>query len=361
MDSQRQSRPLWSGLTVGAVALIVGCAGEAPDRFALEAGNPAPAVATAVSALGRLEPASRVLQVAAASGNEGTRIERLLVEEGDKVNAGQVIAVLDNNERLAAAVAVAESEAAAASARLAVVRAGAKQGDLEAKRVEMRQIQANANYYETLNGRGQRLAETNSLSAEEREQRQWDYDRAVLDYERSAAELDSLSEVRGVDVLQAEREVEVAEATVRQRKADLATTEVVAPIDGTILKVYSRVGERVGDQGLVALADTRHMQAVAEVFEADLQRVAPGDQAEIRVASSGKLLRGVVAEVGRIVARKDVLSNDPISDIDARVVEVRIDLDLDAGSVVRRLSNARVEAIIQVGPREPVRTARATP
>ncbi|CAN0381800.1 unnamed protein product, partial [Ectocarpus sp. 4 AP-2014] len=158
----------------------------------------------------------------------------------------------------------------------------------------MRQIQANTNYYETLNGRGQRLAETNSLSAEEREQRQWDYDRAVLDYERSAAELDSLSEVRGVDVLQAEREVEVAEAMVRQRKADLATTEVVAPLDGIILKVYSRVGERVGDQGLVALADTRHMQAVAEVFEADLQRVAPGDQAEIRVASSGKLLRGVV-------------------------------------------------------------------
>jgi HlyD family secretion protein len=41
-----------------------------------------------------------------------------------------------------------------------------------------------------------------------------------------------------------------------------------------------------------------------------------------------------------------VLTNDPVSDTDARVVEVRIDLKSDQIESVARLSNARVEVTI---------------
>jgi HlyD family secretion protein len=63
---------------------------------------------------------------------------------------------------------------------------------------------------------------------------------------------------------------------------------------------------------------------------------------------SGSRLSGVVVDVGQMVARKIVLTNDPVSDTDARVVEVRIALDAQWSQQVARLSNARIEAFIQL-------------
>jgi HlyD family secretion protein len=59
-------------------------------------------------------------------------------------------------------------------------------------------------------------------------------------------------------------------------------------------------------------------------------------------------LKGEVAEIGMIVAKKDVLANDPVADTDARIVEVRVKLEPEAASTVQRLSNARVEVTIDV-------------
>ncbi len=53
----------------------------------------------AVSALGRLEPASHVIRVAAPSGNEGNRLESLLVNEGDDVVKGNVLSYMDTYSR----------------------------------------------------------------------------------------------------------------------------------------------------------------------------------------------------------------------------------------------------------------------
>jgi len=73
-----------------------------------------------------------------------------------------------------------------------------------------------------------------------------------------------------------------------------------------------------------------------------------GDRAEVRVAERTKLLPGKVVSIGQMVGRKNVLNNDPVADTDARVVEVRIELDEPSSKLVAGLSNARVEAIIHV-------------
>jgi HlyD family secretion protein len=300
----------------------------------------------AVSALGRIEPASRVLEIAAPSGNEGATIQQLLVEEGDHVEVGTPLAILDNFERRSAAVRLAEAEQRAAEARLSQVRAGALKSDLEAKRQEVNQHQTAQGYQAQRLARAKLLVPKQSIAVEEYETRQWEYEQTRFQYGRAAAELESLATVRDVDVDLAQREVEAARAVVEQRSADLDASRVVAPIAGTVLRIERRPGERLDTTGLLQLAQTDRMQVVAEVYEADLPRVRLGQPAQARVASSGLALAGEVVEIGRIVARKGVLSNDPISDIDARVVEVRIDLTLEPDSPVRRLSNARVEVLI---------------
>jgi HlyD family secretion protein len=54
-----------------------------------------------VTALGRLEPKGEVIKLSAPASTEGSRVEQLLVKEGDTVKTGQVVAILDSRDRLA--------------------------------------------------------------------------------------------------------------------------------------------------------------------------------------------------------------------------------------------------------------------
>ncbi|GAA6618047.1 biotin/lipoyl-binding protein [Scytonema sp. NUACC26] len=56
---------------------------------------------TTVTALGWIEPKGKVIKLSATTSTEGNRVEQLLIQEGDTVKAGQVIAILDSRDRLA--------------------------------------------------------------------------------------------------------------------------------------------------------------------------------------------------------------------------------------------------------------------
>ena len=63
-----------------------------------------PPASIGVGALGRLEPGWKVLQLAPASATDGARVESLQVEEGEEVQAGSVVAILDMHGRRASYV-----------------------------------------------------------------------------------------------------------------------------------------------------------------------------------------------------------------------------------------------------------------
>ncbi|MBE9005535.1 ABC exporter membrane fusion protein [Fortiea sp. LEGE XX443] len=97
---------------------------------------------TTVTALGRLEPKGKVIKLSAPAASQGSRVEKLLVKEGDKVKAGQVIAILDNSDRLEAALQEAQEAIKIAKVNLAKVQAGAKVGEIEAQKAEISRVQA---------------------------------------------------------------------------------------------------------------------------------------------------------------------------------------------------------------------------
>jgi HlyD family secretion protein len=144
----------------------------------------------------------------------------------------------------------------------------------------------------------------------------------------------------------AEKEIAGARASVARAQADLEASVVVAPAAGRILKIHTHPGEKLSDRGVLELGNVLRMQAVAEVFEADVSLVHLGMAARINIDSSGHQIDGKVVEIGNLVSRKVVLTNDPVSDTDARVIEVRIELNSDQIESVVRLSNARIEITI---------------
>lgn len=96
----------------------------------------------AVTALGRLEPAGQVLTISAPTSLEGANVVKaLLVSEGDRVRENQVIAIMDNRDRLQAAVDLAKKKVEIAQANLEQVKAGAKAGAIQAQQETINRLE----------------------------------------------------------------------------------------------------------------------------------------------------------------------------------------------------------------------------
>ncbi len=112
--------------------------------------NAAPVVSQApttlrVSALGRLQPESEILKLAAPLELDGDRVSELQIKEGDRVNKNQIIAVLDSQSRLSDEVQQAREQVKLAQAKLAQVRAGAKDGEINAQGSTIDRLNAQQN------------------------------------------------------------------------------------------------------------------------------------------------------------------------------------------------------------------------
>ena len=122
---------------------------------------------------------------------------------------------------------------------------------------------------------------------------------------------------------------------------------------GRVVAVHVRAGERVGEGGIVEIADVTPMYAIAEVYETDVGKVRPGQPATVSArALPGGELRGRVTRVGTKVGRKDVLDTDPVADADARVVECEIELEDAVATLIAVLAPGRAwlwVAVIGIG------------
>ena len=189
----------------------------------------------------------------------------------------------------------------------------------------------------TLTSHRLRRAEVERLQAE--------LDDAEREAERSQR-LSSSAAASRAKLESAEIEVRVAKAALAAARAQLALSLIRAPMDGRVLEIHAREGERVGPSGILEIGDTDRMFAVAEVYETDIGRIRTGQAASIESPALGEPLAGTVDRIGLKVGRMDVLSTDPVAKADARVVEVRIALEDSAR--VASLTNLQVE--IQIRP-----------
>jgi HlyD family secretion protein len=132
-----------TAVVVGGTIAILGLTAYAFNQIR-QASQPTPTetpvvapVEIGVSAIGRLEPEGEVITVAAPSSVAESKLARLLVEEGDTVSAGQLIAVLDNTDRLSAALDKAQADVKTAEADYADAQAGGKPGDIAAQEAKV--------------------------------------------------------------------------------------------------------------------------------------------------------------------------------------------------------------------------------
>jgi HlyD family secretion protein len=299
-----------------------------------------------VSALGTIAPYGRIRHVAAPSNV--SRIGRLLVEEGDQVTRGQVLAHSDDHKLRISELEQAEAQVCIAQAKLDKLLAGPDPHEVNALAVSLSSAIESHEQRKREFDRISTLAKSNSISQEEFEAAKLRVTLANFSIQVLEAKKKLLQSVRAEDIRVLQAELQAAISRVSAAKQNLAISEIVSPIDGIILRVHVRDGERPGDLGILEVGDTRQMQVIAEVYEADAVRLRVGSLATVMLKSNSQKLHGKVTHVRPVVGRKSVLDNDPVSDADARVVEAVIDLTAEDCLLVQSLSNAAVTAIIRV-------------
>ncbi|NET55561.1 MAG: ABC exporter membrane fusion protein [Symploca sp. SIO2E6] len=335
-----------------------------------------------VTALGHLEPDGEVIYLTAPTSGQESRIEQLLVQEGDAVQAGQVIAILDSRDRLQASYDQAQRDIEVARARLAQVEAGAKAGEIATQQAEIarleadqqariasqqaiiERLQAEVQNAEVEYQRYDYLYQEGAISASNRDARQLtlqttqrNLQQAQADLTRlqstrspelakAQATLSSITDVRTVDIQVLQAELNRAIAAADQAKATLEQAFVRSPQDGIIMDVHTQAGEVIATEGIVEIGQTDQMVAIAEVYESDVQKVKPGQAARIFSSALPDELRGTVAWVDLKVQRQTVINTDPSENIDAKVVEVRVQLDPQSSQAAAKFTNLQVEVEI---------------
>lgn len=99
---------------------------------------------------------------------------------------------------------------------------------------------------------------------------------------------------------------------------------------------------------IVALGQTDQMYAVVEVYQSDIKKVRPGQDVRVSSDSLGNELEGRVDWIGMQVKRQNLINADPSSNIDARVVEVHVQLNKLSSQNASSLTNLQVKAVIEL-------------
>jgi HlyD family secretion protein len=160
--------------------------------------------------------------------------------------------------------------------------------------------------------------------------------------------LNSIAEIRPVDVALAITEIESAIANLQRAKTELQAAYIRAPMTGQIIKIHTRVGEKIGDQGIADFAQTNTMMAVAEVYQTDISKIKLGQKAIITSQGFTGELKGVVQQIGLQVKRQNVFSDQPGENLDSRIIEVKIRLNPEDSKKVSGLTNLQVQTAIKL-------------
>ena len=308
---------------------------------------PSPAPRTVIAALGRVEPISEEIRIAAAMTG---RLAEVMLDEGQSVRRGQVVATLENADHLAR-VEEAQANVAIAQAALERVINGARPSEREEAAAAVREAEALLTRAERELTRQTGLAQKRLGSGQDLDNAGSARDVAHAQLARARAHLAVVdSPARADEQARAQAELALAQARLAEARALYEKSFVRSPIDGVVLRRFRRAGEQVtemGDTPILAVGDITHLRVRAEVDEADIALLRVGQDAYVQADAYGeRRIPGRVGRIGSLMGRKTVLADDPAERKDTRVLEVLIDLEPG----VSIPAGLRVNAYIAIPP-----------
>ncbi len=250
-----------------------------------------------VAALGQLIPQGEVRKLASPTSQFGSfpRVQEILVKEGDYVKEGSILAIFENHKKL-----------------------------------------------KTNLLKKQKLLENNEKEISSKKDQIKRY--------RSASEENAYSIVllkqKEEELLKLEKQKIINNAEMKSIEIDLFNSKLRSPINGYILSINTRAGERSNSEGILEIGASQKMQALIEVYESDIDRVFLDQNVELISENGGfeEILIGKVIRINPQVKQRKVLSTDPTGDADARIIKVLVSLDNKSIQRVKSFAGMKVIA-----------------
>ena len=251
----------------------------------------------AVAALGQLSPSGEIRQLAAPISQFGSspRVVEILVKEGDFVQKGDILAIFENREKLISDLERNENLIKTINEEIA----------LKKDQIQRYELALSKNAY------------------------------SFVQFSQRKDELLKLQKQR-INIIGDQKNI----------KIDLFNSKLRSPIDGFILEINTRVGERPKNEGILDIGSSQKMEALIEVYESDIDRVFISQNVELSSENGGfqKNLKGKVIRISPQVKQRKVLSTDPTGDADSRIIEVLVKLDQDSIDIVKNYAGMKVIA-----------------
>jgi HlyD family secretion protein len=331
---KRRKLIIWGCVVVVIVLLIAGGVFAAtrggtkidPSKLAkVEKGD----LAKSVVATGKVTPITKVEVKSKASGI----VKKLLVDYGDHVKKGQLLAQLDKLE-IEAQVAQSQAALEAAQANLKSSQADFERAKVDAEGPDVPLLKR---AYDRATG----MAKDGVVSASALDDAEKNYEMALNKQNVSKAQVTVLK----AKIAQATAQVVQDQANLEQLNEQLSYTDIISPIDGIVLSRDVEMGDAVssilvlGSSAtlVMTLGDTSEVYVKGKVDESDIGKVYLGQRARIKVESfKDKTFDGKVTKISPMGVEKDNVTT----------FEVRVSIQNPGGELKAEMT-ANAEIILE--------------
>jgi len=286
-------------------------------------------LAKSVVATGKVEPITKVEVKSKASGI----VKKLLVEYGDRVKKGQLLAQLDKIE-IEAGVEQSRAALQAAQANLKGAEADYERAKVDAESPDVPLLKRSYD-------RAVQMAKDGVVSESALDDAERAYKLAINKQNVARAQMIVLQ----AKIAQSKAQVAQDAASLKQFEEQLNYTDITSPLDGIVLSRDVEMGDAVssilvlgsGATLVMTLGDTSQVYVKGKVDESDIGRVYLGQPSRIKVESfKDKTFNGVVTKISPMGVEKDNVTT----------FEVRVSIN-NPGGELRAEMTANAEIILE--------------
>ncbi|MDP1965932.1 MAG: HlyD family efflux transporter periplasmic adaptor subunit [Reyranella sp.] len=255
--------------------------------------------------------------VIAGDPGGGAVLLELRITDGQKAKRDDIIAVLSNYPKADVAVRSTEAELSKAKQQREAMVSGFRTAEIAMQEVVVKS-ETESNKLKALQMQRSGLPP---------DQKQLELNIAQQNLDREQMKLRVQKETLETDLSQIETEIKIITAKLDNARTNREQALVRSPLDGVVVQIYSRQGERVSASGIAKIVDLAQLRILADVDELHVGRVVPGGKVEVTFRGSPTVYKGKIARVAPTVKRMQRVEPDGGSSTDGRVVQVEIELD----------------------------------
>jgi HlyD family secretion protein len=280
-----------------------------------------------IAGVGYIEPVTEVRRL-------GFKTSGLIainnVEVGSTITRGQVLMALDKSVLLAE-LATAQTNLRLAEARQTKVLSGIHSEAIRAAKERLAACNIKRQYWSRELERGMKLRGGKAITEAELDEKRTHCEAAAAEIAAAEAHLAELqTHVRDEDRDLADAKVAHAKAGLELVRQRLQETELVAPIEGTVLEVMKREGEVVSDtlpDPVLLVADCSRLRVRAEIDERHVAELRVGLPVRVFGRNLGpRTINGRITQIKQVMGEKTVFTRAASERRDLDVVQVFVDV-----------------------------------